>query len=81
MPSGRGGPGSLADNGDFVPLPPPGVPPELAKLGVSAEDWEKIRSSLTADAGGMGGEGVPEEYRGLVKDYFQSMAGAVENDE
>lgn len=81
VPSGRSGPGSLPDGGDYAPLPPSGVPPELVKLGVSAEDWERIRSSLAGEAGGMGGEGVPEEYRGLVKDYFQSIADAFEVDD
>lgn len=56
------------------PLPDPGVPPELAKLGISASDWEKIQATLTSDKGGAGIEGVPVEYRGLVKGYFQSMS-------
>jgi hypothetical protein len=48
------------------------VPPELAKLGISAADWEKIQATLKSDVGG-GGTGVPEEYRGLVKKYFEAM--------
>lgn len=51
----------------------PGVPPELAKLGISAADWEKIQNSLRADVGGGGATAIPEEYRELVKGYFQSM--------
>lgn len=51
----------------------PGVPPELAKLGISASDWEKIQNNLRADVGGNGATGIPEEYRELVKGYFQSM--------
>lgn len=51
----------------------PGVPPELAKLGISAADWEKIQNNLRADVGGNGATGIPEEYRELVKGYFQSM--------
>ena len=54
--------------------PDPGVPPELAKLGISASDWEKIQASLTSDTGGAGAEGVPAEYRGLVKGYFKSIS-------
>lgn len=54
--------------------PDPGVPPELAKLGISASDWEKIQASLTSDSGGAGAEGVPAEYRGLVKGYFKSIS-------
>lgn len=50
-----------------------GVPPELAKLGISAADWEKIQANLNRDVGAAGAEGVPTDYRELVKDYFQSM--------
>jgi hypothetical protein len=49
------------------------VPPELAKLGISAADWEKIQATLKSDVGSGGGAGVPEEYRGLVKKYFEAM--------
>jgi hypothetical protein len=52
----------------------PGVPPELAKLGVSAKDWEKLKELLRSDVGGGGGAGIPEDYRGLVKRYFQEVA-------
>jgi hypothetical protein len=53
---------------------PPGVPPELAKLGITAADWEKIRTTLTSDVGAGGADAVPEEYRSLVKGYFESMS-------
>ena len=49
------------------------MPPELAKLGISASDWEKIQATLKSDVGGGGAAGVPEEYRGLVKKYFEAM--------
>ncbi len=52
----------------------PGVPPELAKLGISAADWEKIQASLKSDVGAGEGGAVPEEYRELVKGYFESMS-------
>ncbi len=52
----------------------PGLPPELAKLGISAADWEKIQATLNADVGAGGADAVPEEYRGLVKGYFESMS-------
>lgn len=52
----------------------PGVPPELAKLGISAADWEKIKANLAGDIGAPGADAVPEEYRGLVKGYFESMS-------
>lgn len=50
-----------------------GVPPELAKLGLSAADWERIQANLNRDVGAAGAEGVPADYRELVKEYFQSM--------
>ena len=50
------------------------MPPELAKLGVSAKDWEKLKEVLQSDVAGGGGAGVPEDYRGLVKRYFQQVA-------
>lgn len=53
----------------------PGVPPELARLGVSAADWEKIRATLKSDVGGSSGAVVPEDYRGLVKKYFEQVTG------
>lgn len=52
----------------------PGVPPELAKLGITASDWEKIKANLAGDIGAGGADAVPEEYRGLVKGYFESMS-------
>ncbi|MES2660129.1 MAG: hypothetical protein V4689_16015 [Verrucomicrobiota bacterium] len=52
----------------------PGVPPELAKLGISADDWAKIQASLKSDVGAGEAGSVPEEYRGLVKGYFESMS-------
>lgn len=56
-----------------TPEADPGVPPELAKLGISAEDWEKIKSSLKSEAGGGGAIQLPEEYRELVRGYFEQM--------
>ena len=66
-------PGNDPDEGARPAQASPGVPPELAKLGISAADWEKIQSSLKSDVGAAGGAGVPEEYRALVKDYFEAM--------
>lgn len=56
-----------------TPQPDPGVPPELAKLGISAEDWEKIQSSLKSESGGGAAIQLPEEYRELVRGYFEQM--------
>ena len=45
----------------------------MARLGISAADWEKIQATLKSDVGSGGGGGVPDEYRGLVKEYFEAM--------
>jgi hypothetical protein len=66
-------PGDKPDENLRTPEADPGVPPELAKLGISAADWEKIQANLKSDVGGSGAGGVPEEYRGLVKKYFEAM--------
>ncbi|MCW1886492.1 hypothetical protein OKA04_17270 [Luteolibacter flavescens] len=71
MPGGQ--PGEKPEEGLRTPEADPGVPPELAKLGISAEDWEKIQANLKSDVGGAAAGGVPEEYRGLVKKYFEAM--------
>jgi hypothetical protein len=74
MPGDSGGqPGEKSEEGERAPEADPGVPPELAKLGISAADWEKIQATLKSDVGG-GASGVPEEYRGLVKKYFETMS-------
>lgn len=66
-------PGDEPSGDERLPQPDPGVPGELAKLGVSASDWEKIQATLNSDVGaGSSGE-VPEDYRELVRDYFQNM--------
>nr|WP_240963716.1 DUF4175 family protein [Luteolibacter luteus] len=74
MPQPGNQPGEKPEEGDRSPEADPGVPPELAKLGISAADWEKIQATLKSDVGGGAGTGVPEEYRGLVKKYFEAMA-------
>ncbi|MES2475996.1 MAG: hypothetical protein V4640_09455 [Verrucomicrobiota bacterium] len=66
--------GDQAEEGPRPAEPDPGIPPELAKLGISSDDWAKIQASLKSDVGAADGTDVPEEYRGLVKSYFESMA-------
>ena len=66
-------PGEKPEENLRTPQADPGVPPELAKLGISAADWEKIQANLKSDVGDSGTAGVPEEYRGLVKKYFEAM--------
>jgi len=51
-----------------------GVPPELAKLGISAGDWEKIKSRLKSGPGGSAKVEIPEDYRVLTQKYFQQLA-------
>ena len=46
----------------------------MAKLGISTDDWAQIQSTLKAEAGADGAIKVPEEYRGLVRSYFEEMA-------
>jgi hypothetical protein len=74
QPDQPGQPGMDPSGDQHLAQPDPGVPPELAKLGISAQDWEKIQNSLKSDIGAGGGEAVPEEYRTLVKGYFESMS-------
>ncbi|BDS06581.1 hypothetical protein NT6N_16210 [Oceaniferula spumae] len=67
-------PGEQPQEGDPQSQPDPGVPPELAKLGVSAKDWEKLKTMMKSDVAGSGAAGIPEDYRGLVRKYFQEVA-------
>ncbi len=67
-------PGDQPQPGPRTPEADPGVPPELAKLGLSSADWEKIQATLKADVGAGEGGAVPEEYRELVKGYFESIS-------
>jgi len=72
IPGGQAGEEPSGDQRS--PQPDPGVPEELAKLGISASDWEKIQASLQSDVGARGSANVPEDYRELVRDYFNGMA-------
>ena len=74
QPGQPGQPGQEPQEGLQQAQGDPGVPPELAKLGVSAKDWEKLKEVLRSDVGGAGGANVPEDYRHLVKRYFQEVA-------
>ena len=56
------------------PQASPGVPPELAKLGMTLGDWEKIKSSLKSDVASGSSVAIPEEYRDLVRRYFEQMS-------
>ena len=67
-------PGTNPDEGPRTPQANPGVPPELAKLGISAEDWEKIKTALKTEVGGSSTIALPEEYRDLVRRYFEEIS-------
>ena len=58
----------------------PGVPPELAKLGVSMKDWEKLKEMMKSDVGGAAGADIPEDYRNLVRLYFEQIANEGKED-
>lgn len=45
------------------------MPPKLAKLGIRSADWEKIQATRKSDVGP-----VPDEYRELMKGYFESIS-------
>jgi hypothetical protein len=49
------------------------LPAELAKLGLTQDDWMKLRSSLNG-VDGVSSEQIPAEYRDLVKAYFGALA-------
>jgi hypothetical protein len=51
-----------------------GVPPELAKLGISMADWARIKSSLGSETTSQAASGAPKEYRDMVSDYFRIIA-------
>ena len=67
-------PGTDPNDSLRSPQADPGVPPELAKLGVSAADWEKIKASLKSEVGGASAIALPEEYRDLVRRYFEQIS-------
>ena len=51
-----------------------GLPPELRDLGVSVEDWAKLKGTLRSSLTHEKKSGSPQEYRGLVGDYFRRIA-------
>lgn len=73
-------PGGSPDESPRARQPDPGVPPELAKLGISADDWERIKSSLKSETGGTAAIALPEEYRDLVRRYFEQMSRSGNNE-
>lgn len=71
-PSGEG-----AEPGDAGPQPNAGyaeVPPALARLGVTAADWMRIKGTARSGVAGAATGTAPEEYRELVRSYFEELA-------
>ncbi len=48
--------------------------PQLAKLGITLEDWARLPGQLRDQVLQSARLGGPEEYRGLIKRYFQAIA-------
>lgn len=69
-----GGTGSLRSTPPGEQVRGDGVPPEMLKWGVSAEDWAKVKGALDANVAEGQRAGMPAEYRGLVGDYFRALA-------
>jgi hypothetical protein len=51
-----------------------GLPPELAKLGMTNDDWARIRGLVQSGSDAAAGDRVPVEYRELVKGYFRALS-------
>ncbi|MES2708337.1 MAG: hypothetical protein V4726_17210 [Verrucomicrobiota bacterium] len=72
-PNESGQPGR--DGGDILQADTAngGLPPELAKLGLSPGDWAKLKGVL-GGVDSAASDQVPPEYRELVKAYFGALA-------
>ena len=51
-----------------------GVPAELKAMGVTIEDWSKMKGTLTGGSATAIETNLPGEYRELVGRYFQVLA-------
>jgi hypothetical protein len=51
-----------------------GIPPELANLGISVEDWARFKGALVGGNASAIETELPAEYRELVGRYFQVIA-------
>lgn len=51
-----------------------GVPPELVKMGINAEDWARFKGALAGGNATAIETELPAEYRELVGRYFQVIA-------
>jgi hypothetical protein len=69
-----GKPGSAQRGGGAGPMDSSGVPPELKKLGITADDWARLPSKLRSQILQASEQRSPDEYRDLVKQYFRELA-------
>ena len=73
QPKPSGEPGQDGKDGLQMDTASSALPEELAKLGLTQDDWIKLRSALNG-VDGTSSEQVPAEYRDLVKAYFGALA-------
>lgn len=71
-------PGEASDKAGLQATQAHGLPPELERLGLTADDWVKIRGLVRGGSDASGGERIPAEYRELVKGYFRALAAPPE---
>ena len=64
----------LSEGGKTPDMDASGVPPELAKLGITFADWARMKGTLQSGSSNQSGESIPEEYRELVQRYFKVIA-------
>lgn len=64
----------LSEGGRTPDMDGSGVPPELAKLGVTFADWARMKGTLQSGSSNQSGDSIPEEYRDLVQRYFRVIA-------
>ena len=74
MPSEQPSSNPMEQAGPDADADASGVPPELAKLGISKADWARMKGTLKSDITNEGGTGAPEEYQSLVNQYFRIIA-------
>jgi len=72
--AGKPGRGSKSGKGAKLGPGRGRVARRLRKMGISADDWLRLPSSLRSEILKAADERAPEEYRGLVKRYFQTLA-------
>jgi hypothetical protein len=50
------------------------MPLELKKLGLSTDEWAKLKGRLKGDVSRGATESAPVEYRDLVNRYFRELS-------